>query len=277
MLVIKRFFAVVLLLLSAAGIVLCWAGIVGAWMARTTAIQRGNQLYSRVDDTLARVERGTGDVHRILDNAAKSLREMKSAQTEASGDPQKETSFRDWALRKTAQDVNAQMGDVRPMLGLLADALVVAESVTSELQATPAESDLAFKSDRLEKMNGQIENLSSATDKLRHVLGDSSKDSAEVRRETLRVEEEIEKLAALAKEYEDKVIDLRDRAGKIKTDTEHYLLIGCIAATVLLTWFAIAQVSLFAVAGKWLRRKKPAKEQNHKEHEGHKELGERWA
>jgi hypothetical protein len=251
---IKRLLGVLVLLLSVAGLVICVAGIIGAWKGRAVIMDRGEQTYERVDNIFARVQSITNDVRGVLQTAAASLREVKDKRAEARGDPQKEVSFSDWAARAMARDFTAKMGSVQPMLEGISDAVVVAHSVLSELEQKPPDSELAQDRDRLQTMNQRVVEVGTAAQKLTNLLGQpNSAGDAEVENETALVEQKLQQLLDLVNDFADKLTDIRDRAAAVKARVTRDLFLGAIILTVLLSWFALSQISLMAHAWSWIR------------------------
>jgi predicted nuclease with TOPRIM domain len=152
------------------------------------------------------------------------------------------------------------MGDARPMLASVKDALVVAESVVAQLHQTPSDSDLAVNHERLDAISEHLTSLTASTDKLTRLLREpSSVNDNEIDDQASRVEAELARLIELANDFRERVTGIHSRAAELKSDVERDLFLGAIGVTVLLFWFGLSQVSLFMHARAWL--KAPIREQ----------------
>ncbi len=103
-------------------------------------------------------------------------------------------------------------------------------------------------------MNQRVAEMGTAAGKLTDLLGQpGAAGNEEFENEATLIEQKVQFLLGLVDEFARKLTDIRDRAAALKIRTERYLFIGAVALTVLLSWFALSQISLMAHAWSWIR------------------------
>jgi hypothetical protein len=254
MTILKRTVALILMVLSAAGVVLGIAGVVGVWVVRPPLTERTDHAFGRVETALDQ----TGDTLRALDlllkRAAENLKEVRETAPRPGGNVANADTLRQKAARQVTESLIPGLGDVRPKLLQLIETTAVANSILGDLQEMPAGTLPYLDRDRLSKMDAHVTELSSATQDLANVFGaPAGRADADADQVISRIEDALTRVTALIQEYRDKVEEVRGRAYAIHAQVHAGIQWAAVVATFVLLWFAVAQVSLFAHAWSWLR------------------------
>ncbi len=254
MTLLKHILALILLLLSAVGVALCIAGVVGVWVVRPALTKRTDRTFGRVETALGKAGDTLQTLDQLFKRAGENLKEVRDTAPPPGSDADKVNSFRAFASRKVAQEMIPKLGDVRPNLEKLIEATAVANSILGDLQELPTGTLPFLDRDRLSQIDDRATELSSATRELANLFGApvAGADN-DANRVISRIEEVLTRITALIGEYRTRVEEVRSQARALQMRVDSGIQWGVVAATVLLLWLALAQGSLFVHAWKWLR------------------------
>ena len=181
---------------------------------------------------------------------APNLKQARQAPTPPDNDAGKAPSFRQVMIRDMVPP------DAAPTLQRLIATTTVASSILSDLQQLPAE-NIPFLNDKdqLSQMADGVDKLATTTQQVATFIGTSpSGADAEANQGISRIEDALGRVVELIQTYRDKITEMQGKARGVRVKLDSGILWGAVGTTVLLAWFIIAQISLFAHAWSWLRR-----------------------
>ncbi len=241
------------MLLSAAGVLASIAGVVAIWVYRAPVTERVDRTCGRVDAALNQGGRPPlTDLSQLFERAGGNLKEVRKKIPPPGSDADKVQSFRDYIAQNMLKDVMPE--DATPILQKLIATTTVANSVLSDLQDLPADSLPFLDKDQLSQMDDGVRQLAATSQKAADVLGTPvAGTDVDANQEISRIEEALNRIVEVIGKYRTQIQDVQQKAHAAQAKLDAVLLWGAVGATVLLAWFTVAQVSLFAHAWGWLR------------------------
>jgi hypothetical protein len=254
--VCKRILAGLVLLLSAAVLLLSLAGGVGVWVVRGPVTDGATRAFGRIDAALGVANDGLGHVETSLARAAERLGDVREEQRRLAQEPRRNNALGRTLARTVQQRVAPEVGDAQEQLHTVADAAVLVNSVLEDVGTLPFLSVAGLDVGRLAEINGRLAEVGPAAWELSRLLGEPGPgpDSDDAGAQLSRIEQALKTLRALIAEFDPQVKQLRQRAEELKSRT----LLGITRAAVLISvvcfWIALSQISLLAHAWSWWRR-----------------------
>jgi hypothetical protein len=252
---LRRLVGVIVLVLSAVGIVACLAVIVGVWWFEREASQKVESVSTQLDVGLQRLSSANQDVRRVLKNARDELDQANQQAADRVGDPEKDRATNRLVRKLIQERVGPQLNTLDGRLATAADVSVVVASLLRSLQESPASQAGGISPEELETAAGRARELSEALRTLQVKVG-AGEDAATDR----EIADAAKGVSAVLQRCEATVTDWQshlDAASKelpqFKARVLRWLLLGAVVVTALCAWFTLAQGSLFAHAWKWCR------------------------
>src|SRR5262249_32985036 len=147
---LKRMMAVLFLFLGGVGLLLCIAGLVGIWPARTAVETRLSQLFERVEGLLAA---GSEDLH-IVRGAIARGRESLIEDTKPPAPMPQDAANRRLLLKTLSKTLSRELPpktvDLRATMTRVAEASVVLQVVLADVGKLPLGAANRAEDDRLE-------------------------------------------------------------------------------------------------------------------------------
>ncbi|HVS34625.1 MAG TPA: hypothetical protein VMS17_03520 [Gemmataceae bacterium] len=248
-----RIGALILLLLSAAGIILCIAGIAALWVIRPPLTQKVDRTCARVDGALTEVGTALDTLGQLFQRAGTSLKQVRDKAPPPGSAPEKVESFRGFAAQTLLRD--SVPADATPLIQKLMATTTVANSILSDLQELPPDTIPFLDKDQLSQMDDGVRKLSATTQRVADILGTPQAGvEADADAAIARIEEALDEVIKRVDEFGKKVKGIQKQAKEIQAKLDVGIFWGAVGGTILLAWFTIAQMSLFAHAWSWLRR-----------------------
>jgi chromosome segregation ATPase len=256
MLLLRRFGGVLVLVLSAVGIIGCASGVVGVWMLRQRVSDQLLTSLSRLEVGLQRVSTANQNARRAIEKARTDVAAVnkESADLAAGGDQGRRASR---ALRAVLQRQAAPNIDhLGGRLATLSDAAAAVSSLLESLQEAPTGPRLRLDPDVLKRRADEAQQLSAKLRQLEAALGDGEKETStlEVAAKTSEVDQFLEKCEVAVEGWQSDLDAACEDLARIRGQVVSWLTYTAIAITVLLVWAAVGQISLFAHALGWVKR-----------------------
>ncbi|MGH7174324.1 MAG: hypothetical protein ACRELG_29000 [Gemmataceae bacterium] len=252
---LRRIMGAMVLLLSAAGIVCCLAGIVAIRMFHQSASEKVNKITARLDDGLQRASVASQNVQRALEQARASVDKV-SKESAALGGSEAKNHRATSAVRKVIrQQVGPNINDLGVRLATLSDAATAVSSLLQSFQELSPGQTGRIQPDKLEGWTDQAAQLSTTLRRLEVVAGDGNKESSgrEVAAASRAVGLALQRCQAKVDHWHPQLESARQELQHARTEILRWLTPAMIAVTFMFAWAAVGQVCLFGHALHWLR------------------------
>jgi hypothetical protein len=252
---LRRFGGLLVLLLSAVGIISCAGGIIGVWMFYPGVSDKAQTILARLDVGLQRVSAANQNVRRAIERARADVAAVSRESADLGGGVEKGRSA-SRAVRAVIQQAAPNIDDLGGRLATLSDAAVAVSSLLESFQGLPTGPMARVEPDLLKHRADQAQQLSARLRRLEAALANGEKEtgSREVVAETNEMDHVLEKCELAVNSWQSDLDAALEDLARVKAHMASWLRYGAIVITVLFVWVAAGQVSLFGRAREWLKR-----------------------
>jgi hypothetical protein len=252
--VCKRALAGLVLLLSAAGLLLSLAGGVGVWVVKGPAEAKATSAFDRIGSALTVADQGLEQVKASLARAADRLGGVREEQRKLARGPRASNPLRRMVARTVQQQVAPEVGAAHEKLHTVAEAAVVINSVLEDVGAIPSLSVPGLDLGRLHEINGRLAEVGPAAWELSRLLGAPEADAGDAGAQLSRVDQTIKTMQGLLAEYEPQLAQVRQRVEALRSRTLAWITPAAVLVSFACFWVALSQVSLLSHAWSWWKR-----------------------
>ena len=244
------------MLLAAAGLMLCLAGIVGVWVAKCHVDAIGERLFEAADDSLAfmdkrldRVETAFGNVHRRIGKLATAVDRFPQNQSEA------ETESKS-LLKTLDEEVFEQLKSAQTWLDSAHAVAVgvgkVSEAVVSSDYAASHEDSVGVAiAERLQDISeSTVEILTTLRDArqgivdLRDNFGAARRLAVSIVARLTQAESRMAKLCQRTERLHARVAEMKEGIADARASFQRWTMLGAVLLSLFLAWFAASQVGM---------------------------------
>ena len=252
---LRRFGGVMVLLLSAVGILACASGIIGVWMLYRSVSDKVQTIVARLDVGLQRVSTANQNVRRAIEKARADVAVVSKESPDLGGGGEKGRRP-SRALRTVIQQAAPNIDDLGGRLATLSDAAAAVSSLLESIQEVPTGPRVRVEPDVLKRRADEAQQLSASIRRLEAALDDGEKgtSSREIAATTSEVDQVLERCQAAVDSWQSDLDGAREDLAHVKAQIVSWLTYVAIVMTVLLVWVAAGQISLFGRALEWLKR-----------------------
>jgi len=252
---LRRFGGGVVLLLSAVGIIVCVAGIVGTWMFYQRVSEKVQTISARLDVGLQRVSAANQNIRSAVAKARADVANVgqESADLGSGGEKGRRASR---AIRTLIQQrAGPDIDELGGRLATLSDVSVAVSSLLESFQELPAARSLRVEPDQLQRRAEEARQLSATLRRLEAAVGDGDKEtgSREVAAATSQMDLVLQNCQAAVDDWQSNLDAAREDLARVKGKILGWLTCAAVAVTLLCLWVGAGQVSLFARALWWCR------------------------
>jgi hypothetical protein len=252
---LRRFVAVLVMILSTVVFIACIAGMIGIWIARQKATEKVQDLSARLEVGLRRASAADLEAQRALEKAHDNLVTVNRESANLGGGNEQNRLTTSLIRGVIQGEAGPRINEVYGRLAMFSDTAVVAASLLQSLQESHLVSDRQIDPEKLDQLSGQAAQLSAAFQKLRGVVGEGDTPASErdVVDATREVDQILQKCLAVVTDIRSDLDAAREDLPRIKAEILRWMLLAAIVVTVLCAWVALSQISLFAHGWKWCR------------------------
>jgi hypothetical protein len=252
---LRRLVGLIVLVLSAVGIVACLAVAVGVWWFEREAAQKVETTSTQLDAGVQRLSSATQDVRRALEKARKDVDKMNKQAAAVRGDQEGDRAANRLVRRLIQEQVGPQLNNLDGRLAAVADASVAVASLLRSLQEMPGGQSAGITPEDLENASQRAAELSAALITLQAKVGqgEDAATAREVAAATKDVDDVLRRCEATVADWQAHLNTAKEELAHLKARILRWLLLGSVVVTVLAAWFTLAQGSLFVHAWKWCR------------------------
>jgi hypothetical protein len=250
---LRRFVAVLVMILSTVVFIGCIAGMIGVWIARQRASEKVQDLSARIDVGLQRASAADREAQRALEKARDNLATVNRESANLSGGNEQNRLTTSLIRGVIQGQAGPRINEGYGRLAMFSDTAVVVASLLQSFQESPLGTDRQIDPEKLDQLSGQAAQLSAAFQKLRGVVGEgdtpaSEKDVVDATREVDRI---LQRCLTVMSDIRSDLDAAREDLPRIKAKILGWMLLAAIVVTVVCAWVAVSQVSLFAHGWKW--------------------------
>ena len=247
----KRILAGVVLLVSAAGLLLSLAGGSGVWIVKEPATAKATRVFERIAAALDVADQGLDNVQKSLARAVERLDSAREEQRKLAQEPQPNSALRRALARTIQQRIAPEIGNAHEKLHTVAEAAVVVNSVLEDVGNFPFLSASGLDIDRLTEINSRFADVGPATWELSRLLGEPAPERDAASTQLTRIEQSLKTMRGLVVEYVRRLTEVRQRTEELKSRTLPWITPASILISVACFWIALSQVSLLSHAWSW--------------------------
>jgi hypothetical protein len=253
---LRRFVGLLALLLATVGFLGCVAGTVAIWQIRGKATTKVEDIAAKAQSGLKRVSAANLRIKEALEKARADVAKVNKDSTHlASGDAEKQRLERDFLRVYIKQNVSPKVRDLGDQLGTVADAAAAVSSLLESFEELPLAQKGQFHPDKVKRLAELAGQLPGPLEKLQGVLGDGNKSSsADVSRAANDVDAVLKRCVDTVDDWQTDLDTASKEVTRIENESVTWLTYIAIIVTVVCTWMALGQLSLFAHGLKWCRR-----------------------
>jgi hypothetical protein len=252
---LRRLVGIVVLVLSAAGIIACVSGVIAVWVLYPKVSDKVQAILSRLDVGLQRVSAANQNVRRAIEQARADVATVnkESAGLGGGGGGNRGASR---ALRTVIRQAAPNIDELGGRLGTLSDGAAAVSSLLESIQEVPTAPRLRLDPDALKRRADEAQQLSASLRRLAAALdeGEEGVSNRDVAAKTSEVEQFLEKCEGAVMGWQSDLDAGSDDLARVRAQIVSWLTYVAIATTVLFTWVALGQISLFGRALEWLKR-----------------------
>ncbi|HMF14262.1 MAG TPA: hypothetical protein VKE94_18225 [Gemmataceae bacterium] len=249
----RRILAGIILLLSAAGLLLSLAGGVGVWIVEGPVTARATRVFERIEAAFDIADQGLAHVETSLARAAERLDSAREDQTNLSREPRRGETVRRFLARTVQQRVAPEIDNAHEKLHAVAEAAVVVNSVLEDLGNLPFLSVGGLDLDRLAEINSRLADVGPAAWELSRLFGESEPGSDAAGAQLSQIERSLHAMRGLVAQYESQVTLARHRVEELKSRTLPWIKPAAIVISFVCFWIALSQLSLLFHGRSWWR------------------------
>jgi hypothetical protein len=255
---LKRVVGLLAFLLSLVFFCACAYGIVETWLLKPKLMQSMGQALGHVDDVLGVTAKGIGEVQTALAQASANLQDVKSASTKSEGDDASRRLALKLAAWKISNEFGFQISSIRATLTGVSQAAVVLDTLMQDFDKAPLKPVPKVDVERLQASTERLAEVGKSAQELAQLLSNPSDtgtaiSSANVTTRTTPIEKTLKEVQAVAAEFEVKVADSKLRVEWLQPNAPNWINWGTLAATGVLFWIAVSQVSLMCHSWGWIK------------------------
>jgi hypothetical protein len=251
MLICKRIVAGLVLLLSAAGLLLGLVGGGGVWIIKGPVTERATRVFGRIEAALDVADQGLDHVKTSLAKAGERLESAKDEQRKLAQQPQPNSAVRRMLARTVQQRIAPELENANEELHTVAEAAVVVNSVLEDVGNFPFLSVAGLDLGRLQEFNSRLADLGPAAWELSRLLGEPGQEADAAGTQLSRIEQTLNTMQGFIAEYIGRVAEERQRLEELKSRTLPWITPAAVLFSLVCFWIALSQVSLMAHACSW--------------------------
>jgi hypothetical protein len=253
MIVAKRIVAGLVLLLSAAMLLLSLAGGIGVLMAREPATVKATDVFERIDFALDIADKKLAFVKTALARATERLESARKDQREIARQQKGGFDKRRFLAQSVQQLIAPELGNANEKLHTVAEAAVVVNTVLEDVGNMPFLAESGLDLDQLSDMNNRLGEMVPTAWELSRLLGDPKSDS-EAANQLTKMDRVLNTLRGFATDFEARLTEVRQQTNAVKAKLLFWITPAAILIAAICFWIAFSQVFLLARAWSWLRR-----------------------
>jgi hypothetical protein len=248
----KRILAGLVLLLSAAGLLLSLAAGAGVWVVKGPVTDKATHTFARVEAALDVADQGLEHARTSLDRAVERLDAARAEEKQRAA-ASKPGRARRLVARTLQQQLAPEVGNAHEKLHTVAEAAVLVNTVLEDLGNFPLLSRTGLDLDGLAELNGRLGEVAPRAWELSRLLGESGAPAPDADTQLSRIDRALKTMRAKITEYEAQVASVRQRTEQLKSQTLPWITPAAILVSLVCFWVALSQLSLLCRAWSWLR------------------------
>jgi hypothetical protein len=253
----KGILAGLVLLVSAAMLLLSLAGGVGVWVVREPVTAKATRVFERIEAAMDVAEENLGLVKASLKRAAERLDSAREEQRELAKQAKSKGALRRLLAQTVQRTVAPELGNANEKLHAVAEAAVVVNSVLEDVANFPILATSGLDTDRLREVNSRLADVGPAAWELSRILGEPGPDSGEAGKELSKIQRTVQTLRGWVGEFEPRVTEVRRRTEELKSKTLTWITPAAVILSAVCFWIALSQVSVMLHAWSSCRRSGP--------------------
>jgi hypothetical protein len=241
------------LLLATVGALCCVAIIVAIWWFHQAAYERVEKVAARLDGGLARASGANQKVQDALEQARRSVEEVREESAAPAGGGVKGRLSTSAARKLVRKKVGPNINDLSARLATLSDAATAISSLLQSFQESQPFQTGRIRPDNLEGWTDQAEQLSGTLRRLEAAVGEGDKDGSarEVAGASRAVHLALQRCQLKLDDWQSQLEAARDEVRDARAQVLGWLTAASLAASFLVGWVALGQISLFLHALRW--------------------------
>lgn len=250
---VKRVLAIIVVLVSVAGLLLALAGGVGIWTVKQSVTETVTGILDRIGEGIDVARENLQQVKVSLARAQERLSEARAENRRIAQEPENGPNLRRMMARSVTQFVAPELGDANAKMYDIAKASVVVNSILEDVGNFPLLDVAGFNVEEISSLNEQLAAVGPTAFELSRLLNDPNASTADAEAQVSRIEQTVTALKGWVVKYEQMLADVQDRKVDLTNRTLPWITPGAILISLACFWIAVSQVGMLFHAQRWWR------------------------
>jgi hypothetical protein len=252
---IRRFFALLVLLLSAAGLAACVLGIVYTWRTIGPLTEATEKVFDRVDHTVDLAGRSLDAILTGLREGRANLEELKKRSAGTDEEVRQINQFERLIAQRIVTRITPEPDRVQQGLSEMHDASIILQSLLGQVNELPVGVIANMDPDQVQSIGQELSGVETKSRALNSLLSQVivSPSGGTNPDEVTRTSAAVDEMIGVSEHYQATLQQVAANVAKVKERTFLGLRVAPYAITGLLLWLAVSQLSLLAHAWSWFK------------------------
>ncbi len=252
---LKRIFAVIVMILSAVGAIFCVAGILGAWLAPVPIKAVANSTLDAANGYVALAGQATQNASQRIAGVRSEIEDAQQRIQNAT--PEQRDAVRQQVRDGIQQRFGPSVADVRATATQVSAGLVTLNASIENFNRIPGV-NLPTLTDELQAVNQRLDAANERLQNFSATVSEAQFDGSRLNAAAEQATAELSSLETRLGEWQTRFGNLSASVENAKGAIAGALTAMSIAATLFFGLFAAGQISLFAHALGWFRKPRAA-------------------
>ena len=262
---LRRLAAIVIILLSILGLILCAASIIGTWVADSALINATTRILTLASASLNTADQAATAVANGITSIRDGIASINQSVTQAGDKLNQSTPVLDFVTSTVGEQLSPTIDNVREKATTLRDTVIGVNNTLEAINSIPGVNVPTFTTqiqaigDRLTAVRTAVQELGAYLANLKASAIDATVTAVTSR--TTKIDDALASIQTDVANFQTQVNNLQAQIAQLRAYIPVWLNITAIVITLVVLWFAFGQLRLI-VYGRSLFRGRPAQAKN---------------
>ncbi|HEV3142452.1 MAG TPA: hypothetical protein VGZ47_01055 [Gemmataceae bacterium] len=250
---LRRLAGAIALLFSAAGVLICTAGIIGTWLAYQRVSEKLETISAKLEAGFERVTSVSANVRAAVANAREDVADMRLESTRLEDKGGKDRLAARTLRVLIEQRAGPRIDNMGGRLATLADAAVAVSSMLDSVPELAPAMTQRLDADQLKSRADDMQRVAGVLHQLDAALADGDREISrnDVDSAAGDVDLVLQRCQTALEQWQSDLDGARENVARFHARIRGWLTCMAIAVTVLFAWIGAGQLSLFGRALRW--------------------------
>ena len=258
---LRRLAAIIIILLSIVGLILCVGGIIGDWVFTNALVNATTRILTMAQVPLNTANQAATAITNGITSIRDGLDSINQSVTQAGDKLNQSTPVLDFVSSTVGEQLAPKIDDVREKATTLHDTVIGVNSTLEAINSIPGVNVPTF-TDQLQAVGDRLTAARTAVQEFRAYLANLKASAIEasvtaVTSRTAKIDDALASVQTDVANFQTQVSNMLAQIALLRTYVPIWLNIAAIIVTLVILWFAFGQLRLI-VYGRSLFRGRPA-------------------